>query len=277
MMNVFDTHMHVGTLVDILPETKEAAAQAVLPRDQFDEDLRVRRMVMAENRIDRGLVMAALAYPQPDGIADTRKVNDGLAAYRDADRAHFPAAVGVVEPLHGERGLEELDRLHFELGMAGVMWHHRLQGTYIDHRIMRPTLRKMRDHGMIPFIHTNAQSKLESPWRLVMLACEFPDLPIVALDPFSSYEQADEVLFLARFAPNLHFDTALMSGAGTMIPRFIAQHGSERLLYGSNLYSPPMTYKKAPLLEDIRAMDIPEADKANILGGNLARLLRIDP
>jgi predicted TIM-barrel fold metal-dependent hydrolase len=271
-MEVFDCHMHVGTLVDILPEAQAGGAQAVLPPDQVSAERRARREVMAANGIDRGVLLAALAYPQPDGLADTRRVNDGLAAYRDADPEHFPVALGVVEPLHGERGLEELDRLHFDLGMRGVMWHHRLQGTYIDHRIMRPIFRKMREYGMVPFVHTNAQSKLEAPWRLAMLAEEFPEVAFVALDPFSSYEQGEECFYLARHAPNLHFDTALMAGGANTVRRFVDQFGSERLLYGSNLYSPPMAYKKAPLLDDIRELDLPDADKANILGGNVRRL-----
>jgi predicted TIM-barrel fold metal-dependent hydrolase len=271
-LEVFDCHMHIGTLVDILPDAQAAGGQAILPAEQRDAERQVRLQVMAANGIERGLLLAALAYPQPDGIADTRRVNDGLAAYRDADPAHFPVALGVVEPLHGERGLEELDRLHFELGMRGVMWHHRLQGTYLDHRMMRPILRKLREYKMVPFIHTNAQSKLESPWRLAMLAEEFPDLPFVALDPFSSFEQAEECLYLARHAPNLHFDTALLAGGPGLVKRFLAQFGSERLLYGSNLYSPPQNYQKAPFLDDLRTLDIPDADKANILGGNVRRL-----
>jgi predicted TIM-barrel fold metal-dependent hydrolase len=267
-MDVFDCHMHVGTIAGVMP----VADHVVLSPDGMEEERRIRLEVMANNGISGGLVMAALGYPQADGIADTRRVNDGLAAYRDAGPAHFPVAVGVVEPLHGERGLEELDRIHHELGMRGVMWHHRLQGTYIDNAIMRPILRRMREYRMVPFIHVNAESKLEAPWRLAMLAEEFPDMPMVALDAFSSFEQGQEVLYLARHAPNLLFDTALATNVGA-IARFVREFGPGRVLYGSNLYSPPAHYRRAPMLESIREMSISEEAKAAILGGNLRRLL----
>ena len=66
---------------------------------------------MADNDVDQAIVIPSHAYLRPDGIADTRRVNDHIAAYREHDPKRFPAALGIVEPLYGARGLEEIDRL----------------------------------------------------------------------------------------------------------------------------------------------------------------------
>jgi predicted TIM-barrel fold metal-dependent hydrolase len=51
------------------------------------------------------------------------QANDTVAAYRKRDPKRFPVACGTVEPLHGARSLEELERVKHELHLEGVVWH----------------------------------------------------------------------------------------------------------------------------------------------------------
>jgi hypothetical protein len=44
--------------------------------------------------------------------------------------------------------------------------------------------------GLPALVHAHSWSKLESAWRLERLARRFPRVPIIALDPFSDYENA---------------------------------------------------------------------------------------
>src|SRR5207249_4467381 len=117
-----------------------------------------------------------------DGIQATMRSNDTVAEYRQRDRQRFPVAAGIVEPLHGDRSLAELERIKHELGLEGVVWHNRFQGVAVDHPYMRPLLKKVSELGLVPFIHTNAESNMEAAWRLERLAHEFPELTFVALD-----------------------------------------------------------------------------------------------
>jgi predicted TIM-barrel fold metal-dependent hydrolase len=262
--------MHVGSLGEIVPAPE---GEIFLSPAEIAADQALRREVMARVGVARGVVLPILPYRRPDGLASTRRVNDGVAAYRDADSAHFPVGLGMLEPLYGERGLEELDRIHFELKLPGVTWHHRLQGGAIDDPLMFRIFERMRAYGMIPFVHTHYQALEEAPWRLVRLAQAFPDLPVVALDAFSSPQQIQEVFFLAGQAPNLYFDTALVAGqVGAVAGRFVEAFGAERLLYGSNLYPAPMHHMRSPVLDELRAAPLTPADRALVLGGNIRRL-----
>ena len=135
------------------------------------------------------------------------RVNDGMAEYRAGDPEHFPVALGTVEPLHGERSLEEIDRCKHELGLDGLSWHPRLQGVFLDNPWMRPYLKRMSELGLVPILHCNAESKMEASWRLQKLAFEFPELTFLAFDSFWSYERSMETLHLAAHTPNVLWDT----------------------------------------------------------------------
>ena len=223
------------------------------------------------------VIQPAHSYLKVDGIRDTMRVNDGIAAYRDRAPERLRAAIGTVEPSHGERSLEEIERCHQELGLSGLSWHHRLQGMYIDNRWMRPYLKLMGELGMAPIIHTNAESKLESPWRLQKLAYEFPDVTFLALDAFYSYEQSTEVLFIAEHTPNIIWDLG-GPGAFGRAKAFIQRHGSDRFSFSGNMGYSAMASKKRPdLLDSVLNSSLSDDDKANILGRNVRRLFGMPP
>ena len=95
-------------------------------------EYRTRIAAMNGSGIDRAVIGPGYQYLMPNGIADTRKINDRLAAFRDHDPERFPFAIGAIEPRQGDAALDEVRRIRQELGMAGVMWHNRLQGCYVD-------------------------------------------------------------------------------------------------------------------------------------------------
>src|ERR1700730_12656145 len=74
---MFDLHHHVGSL-DMV-----AAAGAARAASDPKEDARIRLAFMDQHNIEQALLMPANGYPTPNGIADTRRVNDAMAAYRD--------------------------------------------------------------------------------------------------------------------------------------------------------------------------------------------------
>jgi predicted TIM-barrel fold metal-dependent hydrolase len=271
-MEVIDTHQHIGDLSDSLGDF-EAHASKLTP----DEELQGRVRALQAAGVDWAVIQPSHSYLRPDGIKDTRRVNDSVAAYRRRDPAHFPIALGTVEPLHGERSLAEIDRCHGELGLQGLSWHHRLQGCFIDNKWMRPILRRMADLGMVPVIHTNAESKLEAPWRLQVLAQEFPELTFIALDAFFSYEQSLEALHLAERTPNILWDVGGPMGWPS-IEAWAKRNGSDKFTFSTGQsYASTRTGggSRSRLLDTILRSSLSEEDKASILSRNVRRAFKL--
>src|SRR3954452_6993435 len=102
--DVFDVHHHVGRAFDALGG--ELAADADATSDaRLAEFARIeladRLRIMDEGGVHQALVIPGHGYLRAEGIADTRRGDDEIAAYRDRTPARFPVACGIVEPTHG--------------------------------------------------------------------------------------------------------------------------------------------------------------------------------
>src|SRR5262249_56708217 len=172
-MEIFDIHHHLGSLTG--GSLQEGAGWQ-------DRDYKNGVRIMESNGVTMATILAATGYIQADGIKDTMRSNDTVAAYQKRDPKRFPVACGTVEPLHGARSLGELERIKHELHLEGVVWHNRFQGVAIDHQLMRPLLKKVSELGLVPVIHTNAESNMEAVWRLGPVALEFPQITFFSLD-----------------------------------------------------------------------------------------------
>lgn len=264
---VFDLHHHVGSL--------EIVSHGAAGAGTMEDDAAKRIAFMDAHGIEQALLMPSNGYQAPNGIADTRRVNDRIASYRDRWPDRFPAAVGTVSPLEGDGSISEIDRCITELGMRGIIWHHRFQGCAIDHPRMDALLERVQRHGVPAFIHIIGDSKLEAPWKLEILADRFPELTFVALDAFSSPDLAHWMPYLASKHPNIVFDTGVMVPVSHMLETFVARVGAERLLLGTDFYSSPKLFSHPFPLYEILASDLSDADCALALGGNARRLLGI--
>jgi uncharacterized protein len=158
--------------------------------------------------------------------------------------------------------------------MEGVVWHNRFQGVAVDHQLMRPLLKKVSELGLVPLVHTNAESNLEAVWRLERLALEFPELTFVAMDALTTNTNSQLALDIAKRRPNILFDTAHVRGSG-YVRQFVEAVGSHRLVFGSLFYSYPASYEHCATLEEVKAAKISEEDKANILSLNVKKLFRL--
>lgn len=239
----------------------------------MDEELTARAAALDARGVAQAVIIASHDYLRPDGIADNRKVNDGIAMCRTRRPDLFPAAIGIVEPLNGPRGLAELDRCRNELGLHGISFHTRLQGVSLDSRWVRQYLDRMGELGLVPFLHSIGESSDEALWKIDVLAADFPDLPMVVLDAFSTFEQSLFAPHVAERRPHLVFDTALAHGFG-LVMNFISQCGADRVMYGSDLHSSASGIPALPELStEILASALSDADKKAVLGGNAERIL----
>jgi len=265
-VEIFDIHHHLGSLT--------GGSLQEEPGWQ-DRDYSNRVRIMEANGVTHSAILTATGYIQADGIKDTMRSNDTVAAYRKRDPKRFPVACGTVEPLHGARSLGELERIKHELQMEGVVWHNRFQGVAVDHQLMRPLLKKVSELRLVPLVHTNAESNLEAVWRLERLALEFPELTFVAMDALTTNTNSQLALDIAKRTPNILFDTAHVRGAG-YVRQFVEAVGSHRLVFGSLFYSYPASYEHCATLEEVKAAKISEEDKANILSLNVKKLFRLE-
>ena len=129
----------------------------------------------------------------------------------------------------------------------------------------------MGELGLVPVIHAMDETPEEALWKLAQLARHFPDLDILALDAFCSYESTRQCFFIADVAPNISFDTSL-SYNFDFIEAFAMHFGAERVVFGTDLYSHPVGRRISHLLPQILESSLPDASKALILAGNARRL-----
>jgi uncharacterized protein len=264
-MEICDIHHHLGAL---------SGGSLQEGKGWLDRDHRDRIANMEENKIDFVGLLAATGYIQADGIQATMRSNDTVAEYRKRDPARYPVAAGIVEPLHGARSLDELERIKHELHLEGVVWHNRFQGVAVDHELMRPLLRKVSELGLVPFLHCNAESNLEAAWRLERLANEFSELTFIAMDALGGNANGQMVLEIAKRTPNILWDNSGSRHARFLL-RFVEEAGSHKLVLGSTYYSYPPSYRKNHALELILESGMREADMANVLALNVKRLFKL--
>jgi predicted TIM-barrel fold metal-dependent hydrolase len=264
-MEIFDIHHHLGSLT---------GGSLQEGNDWQERDYANRVRIMEANGVTTSAILAATGYIQAEGIKDTMRCNDTVAGYRKRDPRRFPVACGTVEPLHGARSLDELERMKHELRLDGVVWHNRFQGVAIDHQLMRPLLKKVAELGLVPMIHTNAESNMEAVWRLERLALEFPNLTFVSMDALTTNANSQLTLDIAKRTSNILFDTAHVRGSA-YVCQFVEAVGSHRLIFGSLFYSYPASYEHCATLEEIKAAKISEEDKTNILSRNARKLFKL--
>lgn len=270
--DVFDVHHHVGRAFDALGG--ELASDAEEGAEFARVELADRIRIMDEGGVRQALVIPGHGYLRPDGIAATRRVNDDIAAYRDATPDRFPAACGIVEPRDGAAAFAEIDRAAGELGLVALSFHTRFQGVSLDSQWILRYLERMRDAGLVPLVHAMDDTPEESLWKLAVVARRVPELTIIALDPFSGFEATRQCFHVADIAPNVVFDTSL-SYNFDFIEDFVRRFGAGRVAFGTDLYSHPVGRRISHLLPQIAASALTDAEKAAILGGTARALLRV--
>jgi predicted TIM-barrel fold metal-dependent hydrolase len=273
---VFDVHHHVGDATAVLGTTVALVdSSEPPPADAADHEVKMRIEAMDAGGVDWAAVIPGHGYHRPNGLADTRRVNDGIAAYRDANPSRFPVAVGVIEPAYGPHSLPEIDRVVDELHLNGVSFHVRFQGVSLDNRWIRVYMERIVERGLVPVIHAVPETSENPQWKVAAIARAFPDTPMLMLDAFEAHESAKECFHTAEIAPNLLFDTSLASGFD-FIEQFVRVHGHERVVFGTDLYSWPLGRRISRLVPEICESSLDDDAKRAILAGNARRLFGQD-
>jgi uncharacterized protein len=286
---IIDIHQHIGSL-ELISYTGMLSAQTEhadtqrfeQKKSEDEEDMKKRTAIMDKFGITHAAMMPSLQYERPQGQQNTIEINNLVSQYKQKYKDRFPVALGTVEPLHGvENGLEEIERSVTQLGIDGFVWHHRLQGTFIADSRMWPFLRKINEFKLPVFIHVFGNSGLEAPWGVEVLASDFPEVKFVCLDVFSNHTYFRQMLNICRRLENVLVDTAALSSVGRPLDEFVRQLGSERVVFGTDLYlhapdySPQYNVPYA-LYEVRESSSMSDRDKENILWNNASKLFHLN-
>lgn len=208
--------------------------------------------------------------------------NEAVAAYAGSERR--VRGLAAANPHRADESAEGIERAVAEYGFVGVNVSPWEQGLPADDRSYYPIYEKCVELGVPVVLHTGINfgaripMELGRPLALDRVACDFPDLRIVAAH--GGWPWVTEMVGVAWRHPNVYIE---ISG---IRPRYLAQPGSgwevllqfgnsvlqDRILFGTDW--PLQPFKRT--VDEIRALPLKPAVMDKWLGLNAACLLRLD-
>ncbi len=202
--------------------------------------------------------------------------NDQVRDYCRGRRRLIPFC--DVNPALYARPGEELRRLVEEDGFLGVKLYPTYQHFYLNESRIYPIYQAARDLGIPVLIHTGssvfrgARLKYGDPLPLDDVAVDFPDLPLIMAHSGRGFWY-DRAFFLSRLHENVYMEVSGLPPARLLdyfpeLPR-----NTRKVVFGSDW--PGMFYIKRNM-EAIAALPLDAESVDNILGGNAARILKLE-
>lgn len=226
-------------------------------------------------------VMAVLLAWDAETATGRPRVPNEVVAQACRDFPSTFVGFGSVDPLKGDRAVQELDRI-VELGLKGVKLHPSLQGFAPNDERFWPLYERCQDLGLIALFHTGTSGigarqpggqgiriDLSRPILLDAPAAAFPDLRIIAAH--FGYPWHLELLAMALHKTNLYID--ISGSAPRYIPTEVARDMRGRLqdqfVFGSDY--PFLQPQRC--IDELKSLDIPEPVLQKVLFQNGSKLL----
>ena len=162
-------------------------------------------------------------------------------------------------------------------GIRGVKLHPLFQDLSLGDPAVHELLRALAEDGVTVITHAGgggdaAANERGAPEHLRAIIDAIPSLRLIACH-YGGYHRIDEAEKLVVGAPRVILETSwpprLADFDQDRLRAIVARHGADRVVYGSDW---PMTDPAAEIAA-VRALGLPQADEAAILGDNLARFL----
>jgi uncharacterized protein len=231
---------------------------------------------MAAAGVQRAVVHAEYEFGDP---AD--ELNEAVAHLVAGDPAAF-AGFGTLslDPLRIRRTLGQVARIG-ELGLTGVNIQPSFFGLPMTDPRLYPAYARCEELGLAVCLHTGVNYTTvypianDHPLQLDEVACQFPDLVLVACH--AGWPWAAELAAVMRKHPNVFADF------GGLAPRYVGEDGTgwsvmrrfmDSLLTGQVLFAtdwPVFPMQRA--LTEWRAMGLKPQTLDRLLGGNAGALL----
>jgi predicted TIM-barrel fold metal-dependent hydrolase len=258
---IVDAHAHVW------PDNLAARVLATRPvgmDSRHDGTLAGLWRTMDDSGIDMALTLGIANVPE-----HVARTNEFIGS---VDRSRF-VPFGTVHPaLTNEENLKYLR----DNGIPGVKLHPLFQDLAFNDPRVVDLLTALADEGIIVLTHAGAggdaaANERGAPHHLKALIEAVPALTLVAFH-FGGYqrlEEAEELIVGGSALLETSWPPSVASLDADRVRAIVARHGADRVVFGSDW---PMTDPAAEIA-GIRALGLPPAEEAAILGDNLARLL----
>jgi aminocarboxymuconate-semialdehyde decarboxylase len=275
-------------------------------------DIDYRESVMIERGVDTQVL--TLTTPgthvesRPTAVRLASLVNDAFAQVVRDKRGRFQALATL--PLNDpEASVEEFERACRELGFAGAMLFSNVNGVALADRCFWPLYEAANDMRAVLHIHPTSPVGVEAMtdfwlmplvgflfdttlaaaklvfsgvverfprirWVLSHLGGAIPYLAERLDRGFQAFPDCQENILRppSEYLKHFYYDTVNFDTRALQFAASFA--GADHLLAGSDY--PHQIGSVPSMLESIEKMNLPEADKSKILGGNAARLLKKD-
>ncbi|GAA2448784.1 amidohydrolase family protein [Actinomadura vinacea] len=208
------------------------------------------------------------------GIANQARHVDKVNAFVAglAAESRFPFGTVHVD-LPAEENLASLRR-H---GVTAVKIHPLFQGFALDDRRLYEILDGFgSDIAVITHVGEGGDARtnaLSSPRMIADIARTFPGLRLVAchFGGYKIFDQAEELLCGADVVLETSWPPSLRRLRPERVRAFVKKHGAERIVFGSDW---PMT-DPGEEIAAIEALGLTGAETERVLGGTMARVLRL--
>jgi predicted TIM-barrel fold metal-dependent hydrolase len=242
------------------------------------EDPAAMRAMLAEAGVDVGVMLAEIS-PIVTGTID----NDWVSQFaREINALPGPGprvvAFCCVNPFMVADLAGELERCVQELGCSGVKLYPPYHHFYPNDARMYPLYAKAQELGVPVMAHTGSsifkgvKHKYADPMFWDDVAADFPNLDIVMAHSGRGVWH-DRAYFLAKIHANVYMEISGLPPQKLLSYFPELERIPDKVIFGSDWPGMPHIQRN---IEIIRGLPLDEETKRKILGGNAARLLRLE-
>jgi predicted TIM-barrel fold metal-dependent hydrolase len=221
-----------------------------------------------------GIVSHIGAYTRYPTLEQIVEFNNGQASFC-RDHADLLTCLAYINPQHGPKALEEMDRCVEELGMPGVkLWVARKA----NHPDVFPVIEKGIELGVFFLQHAwfkvTGNGEDESiPSDVADLARRYPDARIIMAHIAGDWERGVAAI---RDCPNVAVDTCGTDSEMGMVELAVRDLGAHRVIFGTDA-GKPAARDFVSQLGKVMGAHVSEEERRLILCGNIRRMLSESP
>ncbi len=219
---------------------------------------------MDENDVDKSILCTLEGF-----IGDAQAGNEQLRRWVQEFPDRFYAFC-TVSPYDGQRAVEELRRCVESCGMRGLKLHPWLQAFSVVRPYMFPIVEECIRLD-VPLVFHDGSPPYSTTFQIAYLADMYPEANII-LAHSGLMDMWRAALQAARRHSNIYLSSCTCPYFA--VQRLVEEFGGSRMMFGSDGgfgTSLQLTYE----LMKVQRLDVSETDRAQLLGGTIARIARL--